>query len=87
MLPGATAEYSVASFEKQLAVNATGMWICQKAEILQMLKQEPIKEGDSPFLRRGAIANVASMAGLRAYDILPGKEIDDYRISWVEHFC
>ena len=36
-----------------------------------MLKQEPIREGDSRFVSRGAVANVASMAALRAYDNLP----------------
>lgn len=36
-----------------------------------MLKQSPLKHPDSPFAPRGSIANVASMAALRAYDNLP----------------
>lgn len=71
LMSGCSPEYSVEDFDKQFSVNTRGMWLCQKAEIVQMLKQEPLKALDSPFPARGAIVNVASMAGLRAYDNLP----------------
>lgn len=71
LMAGSSPEFSVADFDKQFAVNSRGMWLCQRAEITQMLKQDTITTTDSPFPARGAIANVASMAGLRAYDNLP----------------
>lgn len=69
-MPGASLSFSAADFDKQFSINARGMWLCQRAEITQMLKQEPIETPDSQFKSRGAIANVSSMAGLRAYDNL-----------------
>ncbi|OAL44230.1 NAD(P)-binding protein [Pyrenochaeta sp. DS3sAY3a] len=75
LLPGYTTECSAATFDKQYAVNQRGTWLCQKAELTQMLKQEPLSIPDASnkfaSTARGAIANVASMAGLRAYDNLP----------------
>ncbi|KIW39626.1 uncharacterized protein PV06_08223 [Exophiala oligosperma] len=71
LLPGITTEYSLSQWDKQFSVNTRGMWLCQRAQITQMLKQEPLKAPDSHFPARGAIANVASMAGLRVYDNLP----------------
>ncbi|OAL39447.1 hypothetical protein AYO20_01317 [Fonsecaea nubica] len=71
LLPGVTTEYSVSQWDKQFSVNTRGMWLCQRAEITQMLKQEPLRASDTTFPARGSIANVASMAGLRVYDNLP----------------
>jgi NAD(P)-dependent dehydrogenase (short-subunit alcohol dehydrogenase family) len=51
-------------FEKVLAVNTTAVWMCQRAQIRQMLKQE--KLSDSYRSYRGSIVNVASMYGLAA---------------------
>lgn len=70
LIPGASTDLSAAQYDKQHSVNCRGMWLCQRAEITQMLKQVPIDTPDSAFQSRGAIANVASMAGLRAYDNL-----------------
>lgn len=72
LMPGSSPEFSAADFDKQFSINARGMWLCQRAEITQMLQQDPIQAPDSMFAARGAIANVASMAALRAYDNLPG---------------
>ena len=56
-------------------MNQRGTWLCQKAELTQMLKQDAlsIPGASNRFASsaRGAIANVASMAGLRGYDNLP----------------
>jgi NAD(P)-dependent dehydrogenase (short-subunit alcohol dehydrogenase family) len=48
-----TAEYTLAMWERVMAVNLTGVWLCLKYEL--------------PALRRqgGAIVNTASVAGLR----------------------
>jgi NAD(P)-dependent dehydrogenase (short-subunit alcohol dehydrogenase family) len=48
-----TAEWSEESFDKMIAVNLKGVWLCMKAELEQMTKQGS-----------GAIVNTASIAGL-----------------------
>src|SRR6201995_3954560 len=49
-----THELSQESFDKMLAINLTGVFLCMKHEIAEMLKQGS----------RGAIVNTASIAGL-----------------------
>lgn len=71
LLPGPTDSVDVASFDLQQQVNLRGTWLCQRAEIKQMLQQEPLKADDSRFAARGSIANVASMLAFIAYDHLP----------------
>jgi 3-hydroxybutyrate dehydrogenase len=48
-----TAEFSEDDWHRVIAINLTGVWLCMKYEIPQMLKQES-----------GAIVNMASIAGL-----------------------
>ena len=48
-----TADWSEESFDRMIAVNLKGVWLCMKAEIPQMLAQGG-----------GAIVNTASIAGL-----------------------
>src|SRR5581483_658575 len=48
-----THEYSEEAWNRVLAVNLTGVWLCMKAEIIQMLKQ-----------KSGAIVNTSSIMGL-----------------------
>jgi NAD(P)-dependent dehydrogenase (short-subunit alcohol dehydrogenase family) len=48
-----TAEWSEESFDRMIAVNLKGVWLCMKHEIVQMLAQGG-----------GAIVNTASIAGL-----------------------
>ncbi|KAM5342247.1 hypothetical protein ACJ41O_013213 [Fusarium nematophilum] len=71
LLPGPTDQCPVSSFDLQQQVNLRGTWLCQKAQIKQMLQQEPIKAVDGHFTARGSIANVASMCAFMAYDHLP----------------
>lgn len=71
LLPGPTDSVSVESFDMQQTVNMRGTWLCQRAEIKQMLQQEPLKADGARFAARGSIANVASMLSLIAYDHLP----------------
>src|SRR5713101_682330 len=55
--PGATTvDYAEESWERVLAINLTGVWLCMKYEIPQMLTQGS-----------GAIVNTASTAGLVGY--------------------
>ena len=48
-----TAEWSETSFDRMIAVNLKGVWLCMRAEIRQMLTQGG-----------GAIVNTGSIAGL-----------------------
>jgi len=52
--PARTADISLESWDKVMAVNATGVFYCLRAEIQQMLKQ-----------KSGTIVNIASIAGLQ----------------------
>ena len=57
-----TDHIDLEDFQRVLAVNTTGVWLCQRAQIRQMLKQE--KRTDSYRSYRGSIVNTASMYGL-----------------------
>ena len=48
-----TADFPEEDWDKVIATNLTGVWLCMKYEIRQMLKQ-----------KKGAIVNVSSVAGL-----------------------
>ena len=50
---GPTADCTEDNWERVISVNLTGVWLCMKYEIAQMLQQD-----------RGAIVNTASAAGL-----------------------
>lgn len=56
-----TAECSEANFDRTIAVNLKGVWLCMAREIRQMLRQET----------RGSIVNMASVAGLVGFRNLP----------------
>ncbi|KAK3679178.1 hypothetical protein LTR78_000739 [Recurvomyces mirabilis] len=60
----ATATLSLESWRKTMSVNLDGVWLCQRAQIRQMLTQNQIDPG--PRGSRGVIVNVASMLGLVA---------------------
>jgi NAD(P)-dependent dehydrogenase (short-subunit alcohol dehydrogenase family) len=53
-------ESSQENWNEVLRVNLTGVWLCLKAEITQMLRQDG-----------GAIVNTASAAGLVGLDLMP----------------
>ncbi|KAJ5637753.1 hypothetical protein N7490_007632 [Penicillium lividum] len=58
--PTPTHLMSLAEWQKVIDVNQTGVWLCQRSLIRQMLKQESrgVREG------RGIIVNVSSMFGV-----------------------
>ncbi|KAJ0416439.1 oxidoreductase [Aspergillus carlsbadensis] len=68
---GDTVNLSSNTFDQVYEVNLRGIFFCCKAEIAQMLKQEPLVSHDSPFPARGAICNVSSQAGLMGNGNLP----------------
>jgi NAD(P)-dependent dehydrogenase (short-subunit alcohol dehydrogenase family) len=55
-----THETSERNFDRVMAINVKGVWLCMKYEIRQMRKQ-----------RSGAIVNTASVAGLSGFRGLP----------------
>jgi NAD(P)-dependent dehydrogenase (short-subunit alcohol dehydrogenase family) len=59
---GISTNISTTDFRKVLDVNMTGLWIAQREQIRQMMKQEPAEEGVSS--NRGVIVNMSSMLGL-----------------------
>ena len=56
-----TAEHSKADWQKVMSVNLNGVWMCQRAQIRQMLKQKP---GESYRAGKGVIVNMSSMYGV-----------------------
>ena len=55
---------STADYDRILAVNARGVWLCMQAQIVAMLTQQPPDGGHS-------IVNTASVAGLIGSPLLP----------------
>jgi len=58
----ATAECTEENFDRTIAINLKGVWLCLRAELRQMLAQE--RPG-------GAIVNMSSVAGLVGFATLP----------------
>lgn len=56
-----TAECSEENFDRTLAINLKGLWLCLRREVQQMLRQ-----GGA-----GAIVNMSSVAGLVGFENLP----------------
>lgn len=57
-------EQELEDWRRLMAINLDGVWLCQRAEIRQMLKQDYLDP--KPRGNRGVIVNVASMLGLVA---------------------
>ncbi len=56
----ATADCAEANWDRTIAINLKGVWLCMRCEIPQMLQQ-----------RGGAIVNTSSVAGLVGFPNLP----------------
>ncbi|KAF9889141.1 hypothetical protein FE257_007630 [Aspergillus nanangensis] len=68
-----THELDTASWDRVVEVNLRGAWLCQRAEIRQMLKQglELESRTGSPA-QRGAIVNIASIFGILSHPTVGG---------------
>ncbi|EME79141.1 uncharacterized protein MYCFIDRAFT_57797 [Pseudocercospora fijiensis CIRAD86] len=55
---------SAADFDKINSVNYRGCWLSSRAEIKQMLGQEPLPSHDGRRGNRGSIVNIASQLGI-----------------------
>jgi len=58
----------VKNFEKVIAVNTTGTFICTKLELQQMMKQEPLEDDGGDLPQRGSIINAASVMSQMSHD-------------------
>ncbi|KAK4498876.1 hypothetical protein PRZ48_009386 [Zasmidium cellare] len=57
-------EASSAEFDRINGINYRGAWLSSRAEITQMLKQEPLPTHDGRPGSRGSVVNVASQLGV-----------------------
>ncbi len=56
--PAPLVDFDLDKWDRMIAVNLTGVFLCLKHEVRQILSQEPVDE------RRGAICNTSSGAGI-----------------------
>jgi NAD(P)-dependent dehydrogenase (short-subunit alcohol dehydrogenase family) len=63
-----TSNSAIADFDKVMAINFRGVWLCEKYELQYMQKQEPraVKFDSKSILERGSIINVSSILGFMA---------------------
>lgn len=62
-ITGESVSTTTEAWDKLFQTNSRGTWLCQKYEIIQMQKQQPLESPDSRQKARGSIVNVSSMAG------------------------
>lgn len=65
---GPTDETDTKDYDSVMEVNVKGVWLCEKYELAQMVKQEPrqVNPAVPAILERGSIVNTASTLALRA---------------------
>jgi NAD(P)-dependent dehydrogenase (short-subunit alcohol dehydrogenase family) len=61
-LMGATAECTEANWDRTIGINLTGVWLCMKHEIPEMLKR-----GGGSIVNMASVAGLVGFAGLPAY--------------------
>lgn len=59
-----TTSTSAAQFDQINNINYRGTWLCCRAELGQMLKQDPLPTHDGRPGNRGSIVNIASQLGV-----------------------
>lgn len=60
-----STDTSTEDFDRINGVNYRGCWLCSRAELKQMVKQDPLPSHDSNREpQRGAVVNVASQLGV-----------------------
>ncbi|KIV86263.1 hypothetical protein PV11_01882 [Exophiala sideris] len=57
-------EMDTAEFDRVNKINYRGCWLSSRAELRQMLKQDPISDDTGRAPQRGAIVNIASQLGI-----------------------
>lgn len=66
-------EYPREEYDRVMAVNVTGVWLCLQAELRQMLLQDPPEGGHS-------IVNTASVAGLVSNPAIPAYSVSKHAV-------
>ncbi|EXJ82884.1 hypothetical protein A1O3_06700 [Capronia epimyces CBS 606.96] len=63
-----TDETATADFDRVQKINVKGTWLCEREELRQMLKQDPLPQqpGSRRVPSRGSIVVVSSLLGIRA---------------------
>lgn len=59
-----STDTSTQQFDDINGINYRGAWLCSRAELAQMLKQEPLPSHDSRPGNRGSVVNIASQLGI-----------------------
>ena len=65
-LPTKTTDLSLEAWDRVIHINLRGTWLCNRALIKQMLKQEPVAEAEMRTTarpERGSIVNIGSVVG------------------------
>jgi NAD(P)-dependent dehydrogenase (short-subunit alcohol dehydrogenase family) len=65
-----THELGTEAFDRVLNINLRGVWLCERAQIRQFLKQEPTlktRRRGGGQLQRGSIVNISSILGYTAH--------------------
>ena len=61
--PGTTAECTAENWERTLAVNLTGVWLCMRAEVPHILA------GGGAIVNNSSVAGLVGFAGIPAYGV------------------
>lgn len=64
--PKRSHEMEIGDFDKMLAINYRGCWLCSREELKYMINQDPLESHDGRTGNRGAIVNIASQLGVVA---------------------
>ena len=62
-----TADWEEASFDRMIAVNLKSVWLCMRAEIRQMLRQNAMGQPGGAIVNTGSIAGLIGLATSSAY--------------------
>jgi NAD(P)-dependent dehydrogenase (short-subunit alcohol dehydrogenase family) len=62
-----TAEWGEESFDRMIAVNLKGVWLCMRAEIRQMLTQKAMGKAGGSIVNTGSIAGLIGLVTSSAY--------------------
>lgn len=75
-----TAECSEENWDRTIAINLTGVWLCMKYEIPEMLKQ-----GGGSIVNTASVAGLVGFVGLPAYNASKGGVVQLTRTAALEY--
>ncbi|KAI7229869.1 NAD(P)-binding protein [Hortaea werneckii] len=88
-------ETSLEEFDRINNINYKGCWLCSRAEIQQILKQEPLPTHDGRPGNRGSVVNIASQLGIvgrpaaRTYPSIPSLTLlaKELKLTFSAAYC